>query len=163
MGDKQATDDEKRETLDKLVKQTRFVMFTTAEADGKLVSRPMTVQERDERGNFVFISQAGNDVAVQSDGKPVNLTFVADGSYVSVSGTGRVVDDVEKKKDLWNTVNDAFAEGGPEDPNNVLIVVDGDTAEYWDSPNGVITLVGVLKAKVAGGRPEGGDHDTVNL
>ena len=44
-----------------------------------------------------------------------------------------------------------------------MIRVDGESAEYWDSPGKVGTLVGVLKAKVTGSRPDDGDNDTVDL
>ncbi|WP_040159357.1 pyridoxamine 5'-phosphate oxidase family protein [Nigerium massiliense] len=162
MNDKPQTDAEQRETLDKLIDSTRFAMFTTRDEGGKLVSRPMTVQKRED-ARFLFISQRDTDVAQQADGQAVNLAFVTGGNYVSVSGTGSVLDDVAQKKELWNAMNDAFADGGPEDPNNVIVAVDADGAEYWDTPNGVVTLLGAVKAAVAGGRPAGGDHGTVNL
>ena len=44
-----------------------------------------------------------------------------------------------------------------------MIRVDGDSAEFWDSPGKVGTLVGVLKAKVTGHRPDDGESDTVDL
>ncbi len=51
-------------------------------------------------------------------------------------------------------------EGGPE---NVLIRVSPDTAEYWDSPGSKVTQVAnLLKAKVTGERYEG-DNRTVGL
>ncbi len=43
-----------------------------------------------------------------------------------------------------------------------MIRVDGDRAEYWDSPGRVGTLVGVLKAKVTGERPDDGESATVD-
>ena len=49
------------------------------------------------------------------------------------------------------------------DPRVAVIRVDGESAEYWDSPGKVGQLVGVLKAKVTGARPEDGDNETVRL
>ena len=66
------------ETLADLVEGSRFAMFTTQDADGNLVSRPMTVQEVTDDDTLVFISQAGTDVSRQSDGKPVNLAATLD-------------------------------------------------------------------------------------
>ena len=65
--------------------------------------------------------------------------------------------------ELWNTFTDAWLEGGPENANNVLIRVTGDSAEYWDTPGGKVTqLANLVKATVTGKRFEG-DNETVHL
>jgi ribosomal protein S16 len=54
-------------------------------------------------------------------------------------------------------------EGGPDNPNNILIKVDADSAEYWDSPGSKITqVVNLVKAKVTGKRFEG-DNEKLDL
>jgi hypothetical protein len=37
-------------------------------------------------------------------------------------------------------------DGGPENPDNVVLRVDGDTAEYWGGESLVGTVVGTVKA-----------------
>ena len=57
-----------------------------------------------------------------------------------------------------------LARGRTDNPNNVLVEIDADTAEYWDAPGGstVVQLVNLVKAKVTGSRVEG-DNETVDL
>lgn len=155
--------DDRQRTLGKLMDDIRFAMLTTVDAGGRLVSRPMTLQDRDDDWTLYFVTQRGNPVAGQSDGRQLNLAFAGDGAYVSVSGTGSVVNDEEKKRELWDAFNEAYTDGGPENPDNVILAVDAESAEYWDTPSGPATLLGVLKAVVAGGRPPAGENETVEL
>jgi general stress protein 26 len=93
----------------------------------------------------------------------VNVSYSSSSSWVSLAGRASVVDDPAKLKELWDTFTDAWMEGGPENPNNVLIKVDADSAEYWDSPGSKVTqLVNLVKAKVTGKRFEG-DNEKVDL
>lgn len=148
-----------RDLLDKV----RFVMLTTIEAEGgALVSRPMTVQEVDERWVVRFICQADNKVAAEADGHQVNLASMDGTRYVSLSGTGRVERDLAKKRELWDRLTEAYA-GDAEDPNNVILEVQLAGAEYWDGGNPIVQLAGLAKAALTGERPEGGDHQTVSL
>ena len=74
-------------------------------------------------------------------------------SWLSLSGTATVVDDSTKLEELWNTFTDAWLEGGPENPNNVLIRIEADSAEYWDSPGTpdvrpeIVDLTGLTSAQ----------------
>lgn len=157
------TNDEHRETLDRLLKKSRTTMFTTIKEDGTMVSRPMTIQEVSDDYELLFITQARTDVARESDGRAVNLSIASDDYWVSISGTARVAEEPETKKRLWNSFNDAYTDGGPENPDNVVIRVSPDSAEYWDTPGGLGVLLGVLKAKVTGGKPDSGESGTVEL
>ena len=154
---------EQTATLDELVAESRFAMFTTSSGDGRLLSRPMTIQEVTDDHDFVFISQAGTEVAGQSNGRQVNLAIVGDSSWVSVSGTATVAEEPATKERLWNSANDAYTEGGWQNPDNVVIRVHADSAEYWDTPGAVGIVLDVVKAKLTGGKPTGGDHGTVDL
>ena len=61
--------------------------------------------------------------------------------------------DREKAEQLWNSRVAAWFPQGPEDPSIVLIKVTGHTAEYWDTPGGIVaSVVSFAKAK-ATGRP----------
>ena len=51
--------------------------------------------------------------------------------------------------------------GGPEDPDNVLLRIDGATAEYWESPGKVAVAVQMAKGLVSDDKPDLGDNDTV--
>jgi general stress protein 26 len=93
----------------------------------------------------------------------VNVAFSSNDSWVSLTGEASVVDDPAKLREYWDTFTDAWMEGGPENPNNVLIRVEATSAEYWDTPGSKVTQVAnLLKAKVTGKRFEG-DNETVDL
>ena len=93
----------------------------------------------------------------------VNVAVAGDDYWVSISGTGSVAEEPETKQRLWNTFNDAYTDGGPENPDNVVLRVNADSAEYWDTPGGVGVLLGVLKAKLTGDKPQSGESATVQL
>ena len=45
----------------------------------------------------------------------------------------------------------------------MVLRVNADSAEYWDTPGGVGVLLGVLKAKLTGDKPQSGESATVQL
>lgn len=143
-----------------LVEGARFVMLTSTDEAGVLLSRPMTVQEVDG-WTVKFIAQQSNDVVTQSSGREVNLSFADGGSYVSLSGTGSVTDDVQAKRELWNRLNEAYA-GEPDDPDNVILEVTAHQGEYWEAGNIVTRVVGLAKAAATGEAPDG-EHEVVAL
>ena len=147
--------------LRKLLEAERFAMLTTCTPEGKLVSRPMTIQEV-EGWTVRFIAQADNDVTLQSQRQQVNLALMGSGSYVSLSGTGGVETDIAKKRALWDRLTEAYA-GDADDPRNVIIEIALDSGEYWDGGNPMERVLGLAKALATGERPDAGDHGTVRL
>ncbi len=156
--------DESRDKVVELMQDSRIAMLTTTDADGRLTSRPMATQEADFDGTVRFITQRSNAFVTHLIERPhVNVAYSSGSSWVSLAGSARVLDDRAKLEDLWNTFTDAWLEGGPENPNNVLLEVDPDTAEYWASPGSKVTqVVNLVKAKVTGERYEG-DNEVVDL
>ena len=68
-----------------------------------------------------------------------------------MTGTAVVVEDDARLKELWTTFAEAWLPGGPEDPNAVLIKVDVDEAEYWDTPGGTVaSLISFAKTRLTG-------------
>ncbi|MBD8057648.1 pyridoxamine 5'-phosphate oxidase family protein [Cellulomonas sp. JH27-2] len=148
-----------------LIKDARTAMLTTVAADGSLVSRPMGVQDVDFDGDLWFFADAdSHKVSEIEHGSPANAAFADSSSWVSVSGSAEVVRDVAKQRELWGPVAEAWYPDGPETPGLVLVVVHGETAEYWDSPGGrIATVLSLVKAKVKGERYDGGENETVSL
>ena len=149
--------------LVELTKDSRFVMLTTTDADGQLVSRPMSRQDVDIDGDLWFIATRDSRKVEHIRANPtVNVTVTSQSSWVSISGRAEVVDDLEKLKEYWSTFAEAWIPEGPEDPNAILIHVDAETAEYWDNPGGrVSSIISLVKSKVTGQPYDGGDHATV--
>ncbi len=149
-----------RDRLHDLVEKQRFVMLTTADEEGTLVSRPMTVQEVD---GWVlrFITQGDTRVTREAEGRHVNLASNNGGTYLSLSGTGSVTRDLALKKELWNRLNEAYA-GDAEDPNNVVLEVQVDSGEYWESGNPVVEVIGLAKTLITG-TPQNSEHGSASV
>ena len=157
------TPDQSLSTLVELTKESRFVMLTTTDANGHLVSRPMSRQDIDLDADLWFIATRDSRKVEHIRANPVvGVTITSQSSWVSISGRAEVVDDLERLKEYWSTFAEAWIPEGPEDPNAVLIHVDAETAEYWDSPGGrVASLISLVKSKATGEPYDGGDHATV--
>jgi general stress protein 26 len=148
-----------------LIKGERFAFLTTIAPGGKLTSRPMTLQEVEFDGDLWFFAERGSHPVDHIAANPqVNVGVGSGGTWVSLTGSATVVDDVAKKKELWNGGVEAWFPQGPEDPSVVLIRVDGDSAEYWDSPGGrLATVLSFVKAKATGERIDAGENKKVEL
>jgi general stress protein 26 len=149
--------------LVELTKDSRFVMLTTRDARGQLVSRPMARQDVDLDADLWFIATRDSRKVEHIRADPVvNVTITSQSSWVSITGRAEIVDDVEKLKEYWSTFAEAWIPEGPEDPNAILIHVDAETAEYWDNPGGrVASLISLVKSKATGKPYDGGEHATV--
>lgn len=155
---------EHQDKVRKLIKDSRVAMLTMLDPQGRIVSQPMATQDVEPDSDLWFIAERSSEKVANIRQDPrVNVSYSSSDSWVSVSGTAEVVDDNAKLKELWNTFTDAWMEGGPENPENILIKVSADTAEYWDSPGSKVTQVAnLLKSAVTGERYEG-DNRTVDL
>ena len=148
-----------------LVKGQKFGFLTTTTPEGKLTSRPMALQEVEFDGDLWFFAERSADWLTHIAASPqVNVGVGSGGTWVSLTGHAAIVDDVAKKKDLWNSGVEAWLPQGPDDPSVVLVKVDADSAEYWESPgNRLATAFSFVKAKATGDQPDTGDHKKVDL
>ena len=149
------------------IKSIRFAMFTTIDAQGHLISRPMTNQEMDAEGNLWFFTSSETDlwenIAVHSQ---VNLSFAepADNVYVSISGRAERVVERAKIKEMWNPAVQAWFPHGPDDPHAMLVRVVSDSAEYWDSTaSTMVQLYKMAKAVLTGTTPDETEHAKLKL
>ncbi|TYP88061.1 pyridoxamine 5'-phosphate oxidase family protein [Blastococcus xanthinilyticus] len=148
-----------------LIKGERFGFLTTLTPEGKLTSRPMTLQEVEFDGDLWFFAERSSHPVAHIAAQPqVNVGIGSGGTWVSLTGHARVVEDLAKKKELWNGGVEAWFPNGPEDPEVVLLKVEGDSAEYWDSPGGrLATAFSFVKAKATGERIDAGENKKVDL
>jgi general stress protein 26 len=147
-----------------LIKGARIAMLTTVSTEGQLVSRPMAVQQVQFEGDVWFFAEADSPKIADIQHDPrVNVAY-SESNFVSLAGTASVVRDVAKKRELWDAGAAAwFGEKDADDPTVVLIKVDAETAEYWDTPSRPATMVKVVKAKLTGSRPDAGETGLVEL
>jgi general stress protein 26 len=158
------TDDQTRKVAE-LLRGERFAFLTTITMDGRLTSRPMTLQEVEFDGDLWFFAERDSNPVRHIAASPeVNVGAGSGGSWVSLTGDAVVVDDVAKKRELWNSGAEAWLPQGPDDASVVLIKVRADSAEYWDTPGGrLATAFSFVKAKVTGSRIEAGENRKVEL
>jgi general stress protein 26 len=137
--------------LTELMEDMPIGMMTTFGPSGPR-SIPMARQEVEPDAEMWFISARDTQhVDDLRDDPRVVVTFSSRTSWVAISGRGSVVDDQAKLEELWNTFAEAWLPGGPEDPNAVLVKVEVEKAEYWNSPGSTAaSLLSFVKAKVTG-------------
>ena len=81
-----------------------------------------------------------------------------------MAGHGEPRHDRAKVDELWNPMVEAWFPDGPGSEQVALLFVESDSAEYWDTPGGrVATALSFAKTKLLGGRPTGGENDSVRL
>jgi general stress protein 26 len=152
---------DERAKLIELMKDLPIGMMTTYGPTGPR-SVPMARQQVEPSAELWFISARDTHHVDDLQRDPqVSLTFSSRDAWVAMTGRGYVVDDTAKLQELWNTFAEAWLPGGPEDPNAVLIRVDVDQAEYWDTPGGKIaSVVSLVKTKLTGDTYDA-EHGTV--
>lgn len=157
-----ATPDSKlRELLDEF----GVAMLVTRTADGSLRARPMALADADPDGTLWFATDRHSGKVDELDYDPhVAVTMQSKLKYVSLSGTARTVDDRAKLSQLWKAEWKVWFPGGKDDPNVVLLRVDGSAGEYWDNSgvSGLKYLIQAGKALLTGDRPAVGDDPKVH-
>lgn len=164
------SDTKQHEVLWDLIKETRFCMLSHRHPDGTLHSHPLTTQndKLGEDGCLYFFVSRSTEVGqrLQHDGN-VNLSYANPDkdTWVSITGTARVLEDAQKKRDLFNAMAKAWFPNGPEDPDIELVEVRIDEAEYWNvKQNKLLQMLKMGKAAATGTRPrEMGEHEQVQF
>ena len=150
------------------IKDLRVTMMTTTEADHSLRSRPMYTQQAEFDGQLWFFTKdnAPKTDEIESD-RHINLAYANpnDDTYISVSGTARLVHDKQKAEELWSPMVKAWFPEGLDDPHLGLIRVEPTQAEYWDaSASKMVQLFKMGKAVVQGEEAGNlGDNKKLNL
>lgn len=160
-----STQDDRSKVRD-LIDEIRIGMLTNVDrGTGRLVSRPMAVQQIDDDATLWFFASESAPQADQIAADPtVNVAFASRGAWVSLAGRATIVDDRDKIHELWNSSVEAWFPDGPDSPDVGLLRVDPDSAEYWDSPGGrLASVIAYAKSKVTGDRPDVGESEVVEL
>ena len=151
-------DDEagRRKVLE-LVEGVDYALFTTRAADGApLHARPMAYRKVEDDGDLWFFSKKDSRKVEELTAEPRVLVTFADPRkqhFVSITGRAEVVAERAKVEALWSEIYRAWFPDGPKDDNVVLIRVQAERAEYWDTPtSAMVYAFGYLKA-VATGKP----------
>lgn len=153
------SDPEQVAKVQQLMDGMDIAMLTTVDAssaEGRLTSRPLSTQVAEEDGDVLFLVRRSSAVATDVRANPhVNVAYSSMKAWVSLAGTATLVEDRALVKQLWSKGADAFMDGGPENPDNVVLKVSGDTATYWGGESLVGTVVKTVRT-IAG---QGEDKD----
>ena len=143
--------------LKDLLEEFDVAMLATRTSEGQLRARPMALAEVESEGTLWFLTdrRSAKVEELERDGH-VLVTMQSRAKFVSLSGMASPVEDRARVARLWKLEWQAWFPGGKDDPNLVLLRVEGDAGEYWDNSgtSGVKYLVEVGKALLTGTRPD---------
>lgn len=149
--------------LGELIEDISVCMLTTVDDANALVSKPMSPQEMCEQGAIWFLTDPNTTKAQHL--KSINLAFSneSQGTYVSISGHGEIVNDRERIESLWTAFARPWFPEGAESSNLALLKFVPDTAEYWDAPHSKMVRMFAMAASIIAAKPVGmGEHGNLN-
>ncbi|HSK69025.1 MAG TPA: pyridoxamine 5'-phosphate oxidase family protein [Candidatus Limnocylindria bacterium] len=156
------TRQDKLEKIRGIIESNDTAMITTVH-EGKLMSRPMKLQEAEYDGTLWFVTKKDTAKYDEIRANPhVNVAFLGKGS-VSLSGTAELVEDLALKKRLWNNWLGKFFDLEYDDPQLSLIKVIPESAEYWESVGKVKNVVNIVKAMRGDERAEERLNDSLEF
>lgn len=142
------------------------VAVLTTRRNGFLRSRPMGTPDGHYDGALWFMTKSGSEKVTEINADPnVNVSYSDEGKerYITVCGRATIVNDQEKARQLWTPIAKAWF-SGPDDPDLVLVRVEIDGAEYWDSPGGaMVAMFNMLKLAFTGEVADMGENRQMQL
>jgi general stress protein 26 len=143
--------------LGQLIREIGIALLTTLDRDGRFHTRPVqTLQVEDDQALWFFTDWTSPKVNELHHDMRVSVGY-ADPTrkvYAAVSGSGNLIRDSEKAKQLWSIEQRAYYPDGPEDQRLALLRVQIERAEYWIAPGLTSYLVAAATAAVTG-KPAG--------
>jgi len=125
------------EKMRSLAKKASTCFFCTSFRQHAPVStRPMSVQEVDDRGSLWFLSANDSHKNMELASDPdVQLLFQgsAHSDFMTLYGTATVTTDKAKIKELWEPILKTWFTEGVDDPRITVIEVRPRQGYYWDT------------------------------
>lgn len=152
----EVTDDPKKvKEVRDIMADIEVAMLTTIDstsAEGRLTSRPLTTQIAEPDGDALFLVRRSSAVAKDVEVDPrVNVAYTSRKAWVSLAGRAEIITDRGEVERLWSKGAAMFMDGGPENPDNVVLKVHGDTAELWGGDSMVATVVKTVRSMTGDG------------
>lgn len=142
------TNEEKREILMDILEDNDTILFTTESASGKLVTRPMSFQDLEFDGDIWLMTKKDTAKYDEILRNPNVNIGVFDKSYASISGVAEIVEDDKLKEKYWNDFYEKLFDTEYDDPDLVMIKVNAQTAEYWETSNFTKSVANFFKQVV---------------
>jgi general stress protein 26 len=139
--------------VSELIRDIRVALLTTVDQDGRFHTRPVQTLQVDAGQTLWFftdwsspkVDELHHDVRVS-----LGYADPAKNVYVAVSGSGRLLRDIQKAKQLWSVEQRAYYPDGPQDERLALLRVHMERAEYWIAPGRASYLVAAVTAAITG-------------
>ena len=150
--------------LGELIEDMSVAMLTTFnDAEGMLMSRPMSPQEMCEEGAIWFLTDPNSHKVKHLQVMNLGFSNESDSTYVSISGHGEIVDDRARIESLWTVFAKPWFPKGVDSSNLALLKFVPHSAEYWDAPNSKMVRMLAMAASIVAAKPIGmGDHGNLN-
>ncbi len=154
--------------IKEMAEDIKTCMFCTELSVRPIPTRPMALQEVDDKGNLWFISSAesNKNFEIKHDDE-VQLIFAknADAHFLSVFGKAIIYTDKAHVEEMWTPIAKTWFKDGKNDPNVTVIRVEPQDAYYWDTKNGkMISLLRMAAGAVFGNAvDEGGIEGRLNV
>lgn len=161
---KEAKSEEMRK-IGNIIESTRVAMINTIEPGGKIISRPMYVQEIGGTGTLWFFSTCEGALLHQvNEESNIHLSFsdVTKNVYLSATGHASQVMDSRKMEELWDPSMQTWFKDGLKTQDICLLRVDLMEAEYWDSPSSPKTKFAGFIKSMSNGQPSGRTEAQMN-
>jgi general stress protein 26 len=139
--------------VSELIQEIEVALLTTVDRDGAFHTRPVqTLHVESDRTLWFFTDWSSPKVDELHHDVRVSLGYAhpARHAYVAVTGSGRLLRDTGKAKQLWRIEQRAYYPDGPEDERLALLCVRMERAEYWIAPGRVSYLIAAATAAVTG-------------
>ena len=122
------------EIIRRILRDVRVAMLTTEGLNGEMHSRPMITQNMEFDGTVWFFARYDSSKVNEIKYQPrVNISYMGSSGYASLAGTAHIVDDTDRKRELWHDALRPWLPEGPESPDVVLICIKADSGQYWES------------------------------
>jgi general stress protein 26 len=151
------TGNEGLEKLRELLKNFPIAFMVTLTGD-HIQARPIGVvgDHAAFDGTLWFITdKRSRKVQAIESGAATSLLFQNDkeGAYLQLLGRASVIEDREKLKELYTTLQRTWFPKGLDDPDITLVRFDASEGNYWDSHDSLMRLAVAFAKSVVTGTP----------
>jgi general stress protein 26 len=136
-----------------LIRRIRVGLLTTVDHERRFHTRPLETMEVAPDLTLWFftdwnspkVSEIETDIRVS-----VGYADSSTNSYVAASGTGQLLRDSSKARQLWRSEQRAYYPRGPEDERLALLRIQVERVECWIAPGRLSHLVAAARAFLSG-------------
>lgn len=157
------------ENFQNVLRDFKVAMLVTRTDRGEMRGRPMALADVGTDGNIVLVTGRNSAKVDEIAQDPhVNVTMQSSMKFISISGTASINDDRAKIHQLWQESWRIWFPGGKDDPEIVLLQIDGSVGEYWDYSGtvGINYLIEAGRAYFSGQQFDSSNrrlHDKVSM